>query len=44
MAPDLLCDDLGGWNGEWWEGPRGGDVCIHTADSLHCTAEANTTL
>ena len=23
---------------------EGGDVCIHTADSLHCTAETNTTL
>ena len=21
-----------------------GDICMHTADSLHCTAETNTTL
>ena len=31
----------GGWEG----GPRGrgyGDICIHIADSLHCTAETNT--
>ena len=33
----------GGWEG----GSRGrgyGDICIHTADSLCCTAETNTTL
>ena len=24
------------------EVPEGGDICIHTADSLHCTAETNT--
>ena len=23
---------------------EGGDICIHIADSLRCTAEANTTL
>jgi len=23
---------------------EGGDLCIHTADSLHCTAETNTAL
>ena len=22
--------------------PEGGHICIHTADSLHCTAETNT--
>jgi len=41
----LLCDDL-----EWWGGMRGGgreahdrgDICIHIADSLCCTAETNT--
>ena len=22
--------------------PEGGHICIHTADSLHCTVEANT--
>ena len=28
---------------QWWEGgPTGGDMCVHTADSLHCTAETNT--
>ena len=42
----MLCDDLGGWDGG--EGGRevqeGGDIDIHIADSLRCTAEANTTL
>ena len=28
---------MGGWEG----GPTGGDVCTHTADSLHCTVETN---
>ena len=38
----MLCGDLEGWRGWYvWEG-RG--MCIHRADSLHCTAEANTTL
>ena len=41
----VLCDDLAEWDGRWWEGgPRGGDLCTHTADSLHCTAETNTAL
>ena len=31
------------WGG-WEEGPEGGDICIHIADLLHCTAETNTTL
>ena len=26
------------------EDQEGGDTCIHIADSLHCTAETNTTL
>ena len=48
----MLCDELdGGW-GEGGEGMGGrgrsvqeiGDICIHIADSLHCTAEPNTTL
>ena len=40
----MLCDDLDGWDG-WARGvQKGGDICIHTADSLHCTAETNTTL
>ena len=34
----VLCDDLVGWDLE------GGDVHIHIADSLCCTAETNTTL
>ena len=37
-----LCDDLGGtgWGGR--EAHDGGDICIHTADSLDCTAKTNT--
>ena len=42
----VLCDDLkgcdGGWDGR--ETEEGGDMCIHTANSLHCTAETNTIL
>ena len=26
------------------EVPEGGDICLHITDSLHCTAETNTTL
>ena len=26
-----------------WEAQEGGNVCIHTADSLCCTTETNTT-
>ena len=38
----MLCDDLEGLAGiEGWEEA---DVCIHMADSLHCTAETNTSL
>ena len=33
----------GGWEGDA-RGGRYGDTCIHIADSLHCTAETNTTL
>ena len=40
----VLRDDLGGWDGERGEVQQGGDICIHIADSLHCTAETNTTL
>ena len=25
-------------------GPKEGGICIHIADSLHCTAETNTTV
>ena len=40
----MLCDDLEGWDGGT-EGPRGRVcVCVHTAASLHCAAEINTTL
>ena len=38
-------DDLEGWDGV--EGGllrERGDMCIHKADSFHCTAEMNTTL
>ena len=39
-----LGDDLEGWD---WRGhgelQEGGDLCTHMADSLHCTAETNTT-
>ena len=42
----MLCGDLDGWNESgWWEGgPEGGDICIHIADSLHCTTETNKAL
>jgi len=36
----VLCDDLDGWDGGVGrEVQKGGDIHIHTADSLHCTAE-----
>ena len=38
------CDDLEGWvGGSRREAHEGGDVCIHIADSLCCTAETNRT-
>ena len=42
----LLCDDLDSWVEEWSgrEVQEGGDICIHIAESLHCTAENNITL
>ena len=47
----VLCDDLDAGEGGKGEGGRGGrevqeggDIVIHIADSLHCTAETNTTL
>ena len=40
----MLCDDLdGGGKGERVV-QEGGDIGIHVADSLHRTAETNTTL
>ena len=38
----MLCGDLDGWDGG--EVQEEGVICIHIADSLHCTAETNTTL
>ena len=32
-----------GWGGRRL-GQEGGDICIHIADSLHCTTETGTTL
>ena len=42
----MLCDDLDSWDGAWGgrEIQEGGDICIHIADSLNCTAETNTAL
>ena len=38
----MLCDDPEGWGcGAGREVSEGGAMCIHTADSLHCTAETN---
>ena len=38
----VLCDDLKGVGlGGGRKAPEGGDICIHTADSLLCTGEAN---
>ena len=39
----VLCHDLDGWDGGE-EIQEGGDRGMHIADSLHCTAETNTTL
>ena len=40
----MLSGDLDGWDGGGREVEEGGDICIHIADSLHCTAEPKTTL
>ena len=41
----VLCDNLHGQDeGSGREVQEGGDIDIHIADSLHCTAETNTTL
>ena len=39
----MLFDDLDAWD-RGREVREGGDMCVHIADSLHCTAETNTTL
>ena len=43
----MLCGDPDGSN-EWGlcgrETQEGGEICIHIADSVCCTAETNTTL
>ena len=40
----VFCGDLDGCEGGGKEVQEGGDICVHTADSLCCTAEINTTL
>ena len=41
----MLCDNLDGWDGGvGGEVQEGGDIAIYIDDSLHCTAETNTTL
>ena len=42
----MLYDDLEGWDRgtRGREVQQGGDICIYTADSLHCTAKINTPL
>ena len=44
----MLCDHLEGWDRECGrEAQKGGgygDICIHIADSLYCTAETSPTL
>ena len=39
-----LCDDLEGWNAGGGGRSKRKGVCIHIAESLHCTAEMNVTL
>ena len=36
--------ELERWDGGQREVQDGGDICLHTADALCCTAENNTTL
>ena len=42
----MLCGDLEEWDVGWGWGEvrEGGDICIHIADSLCCTAETSATL
>ena len=35
---------MGGWGWSGREAQQGEDVCIHIADSLHCTAKTNNTV
>ena len=35
---------IGGWRWGGREAQEGGDIYMHIADSLRCTAETNTTL
>ena len=38
----MLCDDLEGQTGVCWKATKqGGNICIHTAESLGCMAETN---
>ena len=40
----MLCDDLEGWDGGGGrEIQERGDIRLHMTESLHCTAEINTT-
>ena len=42
----MLCNGLEGWDGVGGgsEAQKGGDICIHMADSQCCIAETNTIL
>ena len=42
----MFCGDLDGWDGGGGgrEVQVGGNICMHIADSLCCTAETNTAL
>ena len=41
----LLSDDVEGWDGgHGKEASEGGDICVHMADSLPCTAETHVTV
>ena len=40
----MFCDDREEWGGAGREDEEGGDLCIHTADSLCSTAETDTAL
>ena len=42
MGPEVY--EVGGWEGGPSSGDRARNMCIHVADTLHCTAGTNTTL